>query len=102
MLKWARDRAEFTQEELAQKLQVRSEFVAKWEQSGEISIAQADNLAAKTHTPLGYLYLPEPPKLELPIPDFRARSAGAQADPSPNLLATIYSMQLRQSWMRET
>ena len=101
VLRWARERAKLGEEELARKLQVKSETVVDWERSGTISIAQADKLALKTYTPVGYLYLPSPPQLDLPIPDFRARGSEATTNPSPALLETIYSMQLRQSWMRE-
>ena len=101
MLQWARKRAKLDPDELAQKLRVNSEIVHQWEESGTISIAQADKLALKTHTPVGFLYLPEPPVLSLPIPDFRVMSSAVPFDLSPDLLETVYSMQLRQAWMRE-
>lgn len=99
VLRWARERARIDAEQLALKMQVKPERVLAWERDGRISIAQADKLAQRTHTALGLLYLTEPPKDLLPIPDFRTRDDDLQ--PSVNLLDTIYLMQRRQSWMRD-
>ena len=82
-------------------MQVKLERVQEWEDSGRISVAQADKLAHHTHTPLGYLYLPEPPEDRLPIPDFRTRSDDEMLRPSPDLLETVYLMRRRQAWMRD-
>ena len=101
VLRWARGRVGLSQEELAKKIPVSPERVTEWEETGKISIAQADKLAAKTYTPLGYLYLSEPPEEPLPIRDFRTRGDALPRRPSPNLLDTIYKMQRRQSWMRD-
>ena len=99
VLRWARERARIDAEQLADKMQVKPERVLAWERDGRISIAQADKLAQRTYTALGLLYLTEPPKDLLPIPDFRAR--GNEQQPSVNLLDTIYLMQRRQAWMRD-
>lgn len=101
VLRWARERVNLSPEALAVKLKVKPDRVTQWEQSGKISIAQADRLAARTYTPLGYLYLEEPPDDSLPIHDFRTRTGDPPRRPSPNLLDTIYQMQRRQAWMRD-
>ena len=101
VLRWARERVRLEPEQLARKVQVKPERVLEWEDSGRISVAQADRLAHHTHTPLGFLYLPEPPEDRLPIPDFRTRSDDASSRPSPDLLETVYLMQRRQAWMRD-
>lgn len=101
VLKWARLRAGFECSQLAAKLQVKPEIVADWERSGKITMSQVERLAQKTHTPVGYLYLAEPPQDHLPIADLRTRSGEVPPKPSPNLLATVYEMQRRQGWMRE-
>ena len=101
VLRWARKRAGLSQQDLADKIPVKLERVTQWEQTGKISVAQADKLAAKTYTPLGYLYLDNPPDESLPIQDFRTRAGQPPNRPSPNLLDTIYKMQLRQAWMRD-
>ena len=71
----------------------------KWEDDGTISVAQVDKLAKCTYTPLGFLYLEEPPDERLPIADFRSREG--TPPPSPALLETVYLMQRRQGWMRD-
>lgn len=99
VLRWARERAGFDRPELARKLKVSPERVLEWESNGKISVAQADRLAQRTHTALGFLYLTKPPEDRLPIPDFRTR--GHAPPPSADLLETIYLMQRRQTWMRD-
>ena len=101
VLRWARERAGFGPAELAGKLQVKPERVLEWENSGEISVAQAGKLAQRTYTPEGYLFLDEPPEDYLPIVDFRTVGDRPLSRPSPNLLDTVYTMQSRQAWMRE-
>lgn len=101
VLRWARQRSGLEIDKLARKVGVKPERVQAWEQSGEISRSQADKLARHTHTPLGYLYLPEPVEDRLPISDFRTVSDRALNTPSPDLLETVQTMQRRQSWMRD-
>ena len=102
VLQWARERARVSRDELARKMQVGVDRVVEWEENGNISIAQADRLAERTHTPLGLLYLSKPPEDNLPIPDFRTRHVDTSAlRPSLDLLETVYAMQRRQDWMRD-
>lgn len=101
VLRWARKRARLEPDQLARKVQVKPERVLEWEESGRISVAQADRVAHHTHTPLGFLYLPEPPEDRLPIPDFRTRRDDEMLRPSPDLLETVYLMRRRQAWMRD-
>ena len=101
VLRWARQRAGLSENELAKKMQVKPERVLEWERSGEISMAQIGKLAQRTYTPEGYLFLPEPPDDSLPIADFRTVGDHPLRRPSPNLLDTVYQMQRRQNWMRE-
>ena len=101
VLRWARERAGLDVVKLAAKFPVRPERVTEWETSGSITIAQADKLARSTYTPVGYLYLSEPPEDRLPIADFRTPSDEARRRPSLNLLETVQLMQRRQAWMRD-
>ena len=101
VLRWARERTGISREELAKKMHVKSTIVLEWERSGRISIARGDRLAQCTHTPLGFLYLAEPPEDRLPIPDFRTRRRDTPKRLSPDLLETVETMQRRQAWMRD-
>ena len=101
VLRWARERAGYGAETIASKVGVRPGRVLEWERSGSISISQADRLAHHTHTPVGFLYLQEPPEDNLPIPDFRTAGDVRPARPSPDLLETLQLMARRQAWMRD-
>ncbi len=101
VLRWARERAGLGAETVAAKMGVRADQVEAWERSGSISVSQADRLAQHTHTPVGYLYLREPPEDDLPIADFRAARGGGASRPSPDLVDTVHAMTRRQAWMRE-
>ena len=101
VLRWARERAGFGMERVAAKVGVRPDRVVEWERSGRISMSQVDRLAHCTHTPVGYLYLREPPEDDLPIPDFRASGGESPRRPSPDLLETVDLLARRQAWMRD-
>lgn len=65
------------------------------------TLKQLENFARLTHTPIGYFFLPEPPELELPVPDFRTLRDEAMLEPSSALLDTLYLCQQRQEWFRD-
>lgn len=46
--------------------------LGEWER-GEVSPAldQLEHFASATHAPIGFFFLPEPPREEVPLPDFR-------------------------------
>lgn len=98
LLPWARERADKSQKSLLK----RFNKLPDWE-SGELkpTLKQLQDFATVVHVPLGYLFLPEPPKEKLPIADFRTISDTTRTTLSPNLLDTLYSMQRRQMWLRE-
>lgn len=98
LLRWARERAGYGVENLSG----RFPRLARWE-AGEVrpTLKQLEAFARKTHVPLGYLFLPEPPEEEVPIPDLRTVGSEYLGHPSPELLDTIYLCQRRQAWYRE-
>ncbi len=101
VLLWARKRASFTEESLADRMKVKPEDVSNWEKTGVISFSQAKKLAQKTHTPFGCLYLEEPLEDKLPIKDFRVvGSKGMPKRPSPELIDVIDDAFRKQAWYR--
>ena len=103
LLKWARERASLTLPQLAQMVGTAAKPapIEEWEKTGELPLKKLELLAAKTHVPLGYLFLEARPEEPLPLPDFRtARSSGVNR-PSPELIDTIYACARRQDWYRE-
>ena len=103
VLRWARERAGLDPAALAKKVggNVTAERVEQWEGTGTLTFTQAKRLAHVTHTPEGFLYLPEPPDDRLPIPDFRTVGDQPVRRPSPDLLDSVQMMQRRQAWMRD-
>jgi len=100
LLLWACERARRSVDALAQKQSFRK--LPTWV-SGEArpTFKQLEKFSQATRTPLGYFFLPEPPKESIPIPDLRTVGNQYMGRPSPDLLDTIYAMQRRQAWLRE-
>ncbi|MDE0411705.1 MAG: ImmA/IrrE family metallo-endopeptidase [Gammaproteobacteria bacterium] len=71
------------------------------DQSFKPTLKQVEAFAKATRTPIGYLFLHEPPKEQIPIPNFRTISNVQLSQPSANLLDTIYICQQRQEWYRD-
>jgi Zn-dependent peptidase ImmA (M78 family) len=98
LLRWARERARLSLSALSQ----RFPQLEVWER-GEArpTLKQIERFAKATHTPVGYLFLQEPPIERVPIPDFRTAGNEHIEQPSPDLLDTIYICQQRQEWYRD-
>ncbi|MGH8987758.1 MAG: helix-turn-helix domain-containing protein, partial [Acidimicrobiales bacterium] len=98
VLEWARERSGLGVDELA----TRFPKLAEWE-SGERTptLKQLEDFARATHTPVGFLFLPEPPEEQVPIPDYRSMGDVGVRRPSPDLLDTIFQCQQRQEWYRD-
>lgn len=97
LLHWACERAGFDVPDLARKFPHLPDWVAG---TGQPTLKQLEAFANTTHTPIGYLFLPEPPVEKIPIPDFRTPGNERIGHPSPDLLDTIYVCQQRQEWFR--
>ncbi len=97
VLRWAAGRARLDDAKLSARF-------SKWQQwlSGEAqpTIKQLEDFARLTHTAFGYFFLPQPPVLTLPVPDFRTVRDQALAEPTTDLLDTLYLCQQRQDWYR--
>lgn len=102
ILKWAIERAHISIETLARKLSVKAEKVEKWiNGQAKPTFKQAQNLAEKLHIPFGYLFLSEPPKEKLPIPDFRTIKNRPTYHLSPYLTELIFDLDRKQHWYKE-
>jgi len=98
LLGWARERSRLPPATLAH----RFPKLADWERGdAHPTLKQVEALARATHTPVGYLFLPQPPVETLPLPDFRTIRNAPLGRPSPDLLDTVYSCQERQAWYRD-
>ena len=98
VLRWAAQRARLDDDTLAARF-------PKWPlwRRGEAqpTLKQLEDLARMTHTAFGYFFLPQPPELTLPVPDFRTLRDDVLTEPSSDLLDTLYLCQQRQDWYRD-
>lgn len=98
MIRWAIDRSDVPEEHLHGRFAKLAEWITGTRRP---TLKQLQDFAKATHTPFGYFFLHEPPQEQVPIPDFRTIAGEPIAQPSPNLLDTIYLCQQRQDWYRE-
>jgi Zn-dependent peptidase ImmA (M78 family) len=98
VLRWAAQRARLGDADVTARF-------SKWPMwlSGETepTLKQLEDFARLTHTAIGYFFLPQPPVLALPVPDFRTLRDQVLAEPSSDLLDTLYLCQQRQDWYRD-
>lgn len=102
VLSWARDRAQMSLDTLSEKLKTKVDRIEAWE-SGEFSptFKQAQKLAKILHVPFGYLFLAEPPKETLPIPDLRTIGDRAPESISPDFWDLLEDIKRKQSWYHD-
>jgi len=101
VLEWARARSGVAPEDWDRRFPRFAAWLA-----GDVSptLKQLEDFARKTHTPVGFLFLDEPPVEPVPIPDFRTvgdRPVGAEEVVSADLLDVVYTAQARQEWYRD-
>lgn len=98
LLHWAIERAGDRRAYLYAKFP----HLKNWERGeAQPTFKQLEAFAKAAYVPFGYLFLPEPPEENLPIPDLRTVGSRGVQRPSPNLLDTIYLCQLRQGWYQD-
>lgn len=98
VLRWAVARSGKDEQDLAGRFPRLLEWM-----SGETQPTwrQAQDFAQATYTPVGYLFLSDPPEETVPIADMRTIADKGVTRPSPNLLETIYLCQQRQGWYQD-
>ena len=86
MLRWARERANLSQECLAKRLNVKTETVAEWERTGKITNLQTEELLAQeTNVPLYALSMRDIPKDDPPVKTQNYPITPAQNESRKNL-----------------
>jgi len=101
VLEWARVRSGIDDETLVKRFPRYDDWLVG---QATPTLKQLETFAHRTHTPVGFLFLDEPPVEEVPIPDFRTigdRAVGDDQDVSADLLDVIYACQARQEWYRD-
>ncbi|MDQ3203482.1 MAG: XRE family transcriptional regulator [Pseudomonadota bacterium] len=102
LLRWSRERAGLSTEQVAKKLPVKPDRVQEWE-AGETkpTFLQAQKWASLAHIPFGFLFLQQPPVEQLPLPDLRTVGGIAPQRPSLGLLDTVRDAMRKQDWYLE-
>lgn len=98
VLRWAEGRSQRDADAYTKKFKAWDEWVAGDEKP---TIKQVEEIAKYSHLPFGVFFLDEPPKVELPIPDYRLGRTGDEAVPSQDLLEVIDLSLQRQAWFKE-
>ncbi len=97
VLSWAVERSESPE-----TVKLRFPKLSEWLLGkSQPTLRQLEKFAKATSTPLGYLFLSEPPEERLTIPHFRTLRHEPTRRPSPDLIDTVQTMEQRQAWMRE-
>ena len=101
VLRWARARSGIAEDDWDRRFPKFASWLAG---DAAPTLKQLEEFAKKTHTPVGFLFLDEPPVETVPIPDFRTvggRPVGADEAASADLLDVIYTCERRQEWYRD-
>ncbi|APF66588.1 MULTISPECIES: XRE family transcriptional regulator [Vibrio] len=100
---WARKRAGLSEEAFAQKLGIKKvDRVVEWEAgTSKPTFVQAQKIASATNIPFGYLFLVNPPKEELPIPDLRTIGNKHRDEVSVEMRDIIKQVMYKQEWYKE-
>jgi Zn-dependent peptidase ImmA (M78 family) len=98
ILLWALERSEISEETIEARF---PKFAAWLEGAVQPTLKQLETFARATHAPFGYFFLPAPPEERLPIPHYRTIAQQVPRKPTPELLDTVHTMQVRQEYMRE-
>jgi Zn-dependent peptidase ImmA (M78 family) len=101
LLEWARARSGIADDDWNRRF---PRFEAWLAGDAAPTLKQLEDFARKTHTPIGFFFLDEPPLESVPIPDFRTigdRPVGTGAVVPADLLDVVYTCQARQEWYRD-
>jgi Zn-dependent peptidase ImmA (M78 family) len=98
LLLWAQKRSQRDDEAYEKKFPAWRDWV---EEQKAPTFRQVEEIAKYSHLPFGIFFLEEPPRVELPIPDYRRQRSDREAVPSQNLLDAIDLSIQRQAWFRD-
>ncbi len=93
ILTWAIERVGYNVDDFL----LRNPKIEEWINGTKLpTLKNLENFAKKLYVPLGYLFLPEPPIEECPIPFFRSTT---NRQNNINIYDTVLVMQDRQEWL---
>lgn len=97
MLTWAISRAGYELRDFTDKMPKVADWISGVKKP---TLKQLEKFSKKVHIPFGYLFLPEPPNEDLPIPFFRTNGDTLEKV-SLNVYDTILLLQQRQNWLKD-
>ena len=99
---WARERARLAPADLAEKMNKPPEKLIEWETGqSRPTFRQAQKLAGQLKVPFGYLFLKEPPRDTLAIPDLRTIGSHVAPELGQNFRDLLNDILLKQEWFRD-
>jgi len=104
VIKWARTRLGKTHEQIADEIgsSLRAEDIAQWEAGENLpEFRKAQKLALALHIPFGYLFLSDPPKNDIKVPDLRTVGSKPIIEFSFNLQDQLRNLLLKQEGYRD-
>lgn len=102
VIKWAIERAGFSDEKLALRMHTKQEKIHDWISGKDFpNFIQAQKLASTLYIPLGYLVLANLPDTTIPIADFRTIPGNPSYTISLNLQEVIDDALRKRDWFSE-
>lgn len=100
-LQWAFERSGADEESVARRMGVSPEKVTEWLiGTKQPTFKQAQTIAKLLSIPFGLLFLPEPPKESLPLPEFRTLGS-ISANVDNDIRQLLQDIQLKREWFAE-
>jgi Zn-dependent peptidase ImmA (M78 family)/transcriptional regulator with XRE-family HTH domain len=101
IIQWAIQGSQLSRATIARKLKISTDQLERWESGQDHPpFVKAEALAKLFNIPFGYLYLPEEPKVTLPLPDFRTLNK-QQRPPTQEFLQLLSDILVKQDWYKE-
>jgi Zn-dependent peptidase ImmA (M78 family)/transcriptional regulator with XRE-family HTH domain len=102
LLLWARKRRGLRVDKISHSLGVDEGQIEAWEKgSSHPPFNKALQLANILRVPFGFLFLPEPPPIDIPIPDLRTFEDKEAREPSVDFLELLQEVMAKQEWYRD-
>lgn len=102
VLVWARQESGYTPERVAERLQVKADRVAEWEQGQRPpTFRQVEELARFYHRPLSLFFQPAPPIIAPLAAEYRRLPGVTSGAESPELRLAVRKMSTRRETMSE-
>lgn len=100
VLIWAREESGYPVERVADRLNVKAERVAEWEQGERPpTLRQVENLARLYHRPLSVFFQPKPPVTPVLAAEYRRLPGVVPGQESPELRLALRKMSARRETM---